>query len=110
MADLKMAEHEFAEQIRELRLKRLFAYWCAARQGRLMPSRRALDPLDFWYVLGPVMLIDVLREPLRFRFRLHGTEITQRVHYDLTGKLLDEIPDAEYRRYAIERCRGLVAV
>jgi hypothetical protein len=109
MADLKLAEKEFAEQIRELRLKRLFAYWCAARQGRPMPSRRDLDPLDFWYVLGHVMLIDVLREPLRFRFRLHGTEITQRVHYDLTGKLLDEIPDAEYRRYAIERCRRLVA-
>ncbi len=107
MADLDLAETKLAEEIRDPRLKRLFAYWGAARQDRAMPSRRDIDPLDFRYVLGHVMLVDVLREPLRFRCRLHGTEITQRVHYDLTGKLLDEIPDAEYRRYAIERCRGL---
>jgi hypothetical protein len=73
-----------------------------------MPARRDLDPLDFPYALGYVMLVDVLREPLRFRVRLHGTEITRRVLYDLTGKLLDDIPDPEYRRYAIERCRALV--
>ena len=109
MTDLQLAETDLAEQIRDRRLKRLLGYWRAARQGRAMPARRDLDPLDFWYVVGHVMLIDVLREPLRFRFRLHGSEITQRVHYDLTGKLLDEIPDAEYRRHAIERCRGAVA-
>ncbi len=73
-----------------------------------MPARRDLDPLDFAYALGYVMLIDVLREPLRFHVRLHGTEITRRVRYDLTGKPLDEIPDPEYRRYAIQRCRALV--
>jgi hypothetical protein len=109
MADACLAEKDLAAEIREPRLQRLFAYWCAARRGRAWPARRDLDPLDFPYALGYVMLVDVLREPLRFRVRLHGTEITQRVHYDLTGKLLDEIPDSEYRRYAVERCRALVA-
>jgi hypothetical protein len=109
MADVFLAEQDLAEEIRDSRLKRLFAYWCAARRGRAMPARRDLDPLDFAYILGHVMLVDVLREPLRFRVRLHGVEITQRVHYDLTGKLLDEIPESDYRRYALKRCRDLVA-
>ena len=108
MADGPSAEKAVAEELRDPRLQRLFAYWCAAKRARRMPARRDLDPLEFPYALGYVMLIDVLREPLRFHVRLHGTQITQRVFYDLTGKLLDEIPDPEYRRYAIKRCRALV--
>jgi hypothetical protein len=99
---------DLSRELVEPRLRRLYDYWCARRQGRRFPARRDLDPLDFRYVLGHVMLIDVLREPLRFRFRLHGSEIVGRVHYDLTGKLLDELPDSEYRAYCLERCRGLV--
>jgi len=99
---------DLSRELVEPRLRRLYAYWCERRQGRRFPARRDLDPLDFRYVLGHVMLIDVLREPLRFRFRLHGSEIVNRVRYDLTGKLLDELPDREYRAYALERCRGLV--
>jgi hypothetical protein len=54
------------------------------------------------------LLIDVLRNPLRFRMRVHGTEMARRANYDLTGKLLDELPIADYRNYVIERCTGLV--
>jgi hypothetical protein len=54
------------------------------------------------------MLVDVLRNPLLFRVRVHGTERVRRANYDLTGKLLDEIPDPEYRNYALQRCMGLV--
>ena len=54
------------------------------------------------------MLIDVLHDPLRFRVRSHGAERVRRAGYDLTGKLLDEIPGPEYRKYALERCAGLV--
>jgi hypothetical protein len=99
---------DLSRELVEPRLHKLYDYWCARRRGRRWPARRDLDPLDFSYVLGHVMLIDVLREPLRFRVRLHGTEIVTRVHYDLTGKLLDELPDSEYRAYALERCRRLV--
>jgi hypothetical protein len=54
------------------------------------------------------MLIDVLRNPLRFHVQVHGTERVRRAGYDLTGKWLNEIPTPEYRKYAIERCEGLV--
>lgn len=96
-------------QIRDPRLGRLYEYWLTRRGARRYPARCDLDPVDLRYLLGHLMLLDVLREPLRFRFRLHGSEITSRVGYDLTGKFLDELPDPAYRDYAIARCEGLVA-
>jgi len=76
-----------------------------------MPARRDIDPLEFPYVLGDLMLVDVLREPepVRFRVRLHGTKLVTQAGYDMTGKSLDALPRPEYRAYVLERCRGLVA-
>ncbi|HEX3537762.1 MAG TPA: PAS domain-containing protein [Stellaceae bacterium] len=100
---------DLAAQIRDPRLGRLYAYWLERKRERRYPARRDLDPVDLRYILGHLMLLDVQREPLRFRFRLHGSEITSRVRYDLTGKFLDELPDPTYRDYAVARCEGLVA-
>lgn len=99
---------DLAAGIHEPRLARLYAYWLGLKGDRRFPARRDLDPVDLRYVLGHLLLLDVLRHPLRFRYRLHGAEITSRVGYDLTGKLLDEMPDPEYRDYAIRRCQELV--
>jgi len=57
---------------------------------RRFPSRRDIDPVEIRYVLGWVMLIDALRDPVRFRVRLHGTGMATEAHYDLTGKFIDE--------------------
>jgi hypothetical protein len=94
--------------ITEPRLQRLYSYWLERKGSRRLPARRDIDPLDFTYLLGHIMLIDVLLVPLRFRVRVHGTEMARRAHYELTGKLLDELPISEYRTYVIERCRNLV--
>ncbi len=55
------------------------------------------------------MLFDVLRDPQRFRVRLHGANLVTRMNYDMTGKRVDELPRPEYRAYVLERCRGLAA-
>jgi len=89
-------------------LRRLYAYWEGLRRGREFPARRDIDPLDFRYALGHVILLDVLYQPLRFRFRLHGTALTLRAGYDMTGKMADELPNAKNRRMLIERCRSVV--
>src|SRR5437763_2141752 len=100
---------ELAAGIVDERLSRLYAYWLKRKGSRRYPARRDLDPVDLRYVLGHLLLIDVLREPLRFRVRLHGAEMTARAHYDLTGKFLDELPDPAYRDYAVRRCEALVS-
>jgi hypothetical protein len=97
-----------ALDIEEPNLRRLYDYWLSRKGAHRFPARHDVDPLDFTYVLGSVMLLDVLRDPLRFRVRLHGTEMVSRAGYDLTGKLLDELPITDYRTYVIDRCRQLV--
>lgn len=63
-----------------------------------MPSRADIDPLELGFIIGNIILIDVIEgDPIRFRIRLHGTNLTERVHYELTGKMLDDLPQAEFR-------------
>src|SRR5258708_425862 len=100
---------DLAGEIREARLHRLYAYWRERKGDRRMPARRDVDPLDFHYLLGSIMLVDIGRDPLRFRVRLHGTSLVRLHAYDLTGKLLDDLPNTAYRAYVLERCRGLAA-
>jgi hypothetical protein len=97
-----------APQITEARLRQLYAYWMERKGDRRFPSTRDVDPLDLSYVVGSIMLVDVLREPLKFCLRLHGTEMVSRAAYDLTGKLLDDLPATDFRAYVIERCKSVV--
>jgi hypothetical protein len=53
--------------------------------GRPMPSRADLDPAAIKLLLPYLLLIDVLRDPLEFRFRLVGTEIDRIVAGNYTG-------------------------
>jgi hypothetical protein len=96
------------DKIETPRLRRLYAYWAESRRGREFPARRDIDPLDFRYVLGHVVLLDVLYQPLRFRFRLHGTTLALRAGYDMTGKMADELPDAKNRAMLIGGCRAVI--
>jgi len=97
-----------ADGIEDSRLRRLYEYWAAKKRNRRFPTRADIDPLEFGYVLGHILLLDVLRNPLRFRVRVHGTQMVMRVGYDMTGRFMDDLPITEYRRYVRKRCEGLV--
>lgn len=73
------------------RLTRLLRYWAAKRGDQPAPRRADLDPLLEIPDLVPMLtLIDVLRDPLRFRFRLVGTSVVQALGRDATGRFADE--------------------
>ena len=99
----------FRERIRHADLRRLYDYWLSRHRGELLPGRQDLNPADFKFALGVVTLIDVLYEPQRFRFRLIGSVMAQRMGWDLTGKMVDEVPDAEYREGLLAAYRQMVA-
>lgn len=80
-------------------LRQLYLYWDGKRAGRRFPARRDIDPLDLSFILGWLVLVDVFHEPLRFRFRLHGTMIVDTVRCDMTGKYLEEYPESDYRPF-----------
>lgn len=92
------------------RLKRLYDYWVEKKGARRMPARADLDPLDMIYVLGDLMLVEVIDEAVpRFRIRLHGSNLAARAGYDLTGKILDELPHNEFRSIVKEAWTEVVA-
>lgn len=75
----------------------LYDYWQSIHPaGGGLPGRRHLDPVDIPELLPNIWMFDVRRAPLRFRFRLVGTEIVKFTGRDVTGRWLDEIyPDYE---------------
>lgn len=79
----------------------LYDYWCARCKDGRLPGRAAIDPIDLPFVLADLLLVDVLREPVRFRYRLIGTNIVQPPRMDMSGRFVDEHPDAEFRRQAL---------
>jgi hypothetical protein len=84
-------------EIRAPILQRLHGDWDSRRRGREFPARRDFDVLDLKYIIGQIALLDVGHDPIRFRFRLHGTGISQRVGYEMTGKDLDDLPPPAVR-------------
>ncbi len=100
----------FAAEIGHPVLQRFFAYWRAKAGTRSMPVRADLDPIDFRYALGYVLLVDVERNPQRFRFRLYGSGL---VNYfgdgDYTGKYADELLPADYAPFVVKAYADTVA-
>ena len=78
------------------RLRRLFAYWAEKRGDRRFPTKAEIDPVEFPYILGYVTLVDVEREPRRYRFRLDGSILVALSGTDYTGRYLDELPGEQY--------------
>jgi hypothetical protein len=90
-------------------LRQLYQDWDARRRGREMPARADFDPLDLKYCIGHLSLIDVAGDPPRYRFRLHASTVAQSIGFDLTGKSLDAMPDAEYRRMVADHYNEVLA-
>lgn len=96
------------QDVRHPSLRRLYDYWQHSRGQRRFPARRDIDPLDLRYAMGNILLIDVLYDPLRFRCRLHGTNLSERVGYDMTGKMVDALPGDENRKTILDRLPWLI--
>jgi hypothetical protein len=78
------------------RLRRLLVYWLEKRGDRLFPAKAEIDPVEFPYILGYVTLVDVERDPRRYRFRLDGSILVSLSGTDYTGRHLDELPGEQY--------------
>jgi hypothetical protein len=75
----------------DARIRRVFEYWRAIRPAAdRLPGRQHVEPADLPELLRWLWLVDIQREPLRFRYRLVGTGHRQVIGQDLTGKWIDE--------------------
>ena len=70
---------------RNKRIRGIYKYWDSKRQGRRMPSRADMDPVEISEYLSNVILVDVFYEPLWFRYWLVGKDSAKKRGFDPTG-------------------------
>jgi hypothetical protein len=99
-------------QIASPRIHRLFSYWQHQQvRGGKLPGRGDVAPDQIRDLLPNIMIVDVERDPLRFRYRLVGTRVVEYNGFEFTGRYLGEIGWAEeqalFDSYAevVTRCR-----
>jgi hypothetical protein len=89
-------------KIHDSNLRQFFQLWLAAHVDGRAPDKTFLDPLRLRFLLGSLSLLEVEPEPLRFRYRLVGTDIVDRLGFELTGRWLDDHPDPALRPFLIK--------
>ena len=83
------ADAQNSDEITHPTLVAIYRYWDSKRRGRAMPQRPDIDPTEIARLLPHIFMVDVERDPLRFRYRLIGTAICEFLGRDFTGRIVD---------------------
>ncbi len=78
-------------------LRPVYEYWAARCRRDTLPARDDIDPIDLAPYLPNLCLIDVdaASGHRRYRYRLVGTGVVDRMGTDCTGQHFDEVFDAD---------------
>ena len=106
--DETAAEKTFAK-LRAPALRDLADYWRAQRGAASMPRRADIDPIDLRDHLARLILADVLHAPMRFHFRVVGTELEHQLGRRYTGTTIDDSAGAFFKPYqaVVEQVRPI---
>jgi hypothetical protein len=96
-------------KLRAPALRELADYWLARRDGSAIPRHIDVDQADLNEHLPRLILADVVRPPLRFRFRLVGSELEHQLGEQYTGKTIDASAGAFFKPYkaCVEQVRPI---
>ncbi|GLQ04859.1 PAS domain-containing protein [Sneathiella chinensis] len=93
-------------EVRDDRVQYLLSYYLEIHPGNRMPARSDFDPFRVPAALPEIVLVDVDPQPLRFRFRVVGSAVSDSMELDPTGRFLDEVyPGIEERYPHTDRVR-----
>ena len=79
------------ERSRYPRLRELYDYWRRKCAGRRAPARSDILPEEIRPILPHILLLDIVGDTPRLKYRLVGTEFVQIYGAEITGKFVDEI-------------------
>ena len=71
------------------KLHGLLRYWRGIHRDGRLPGRPDFDPAAHALLLPNLTLVEVHRDPLRFRYRLLGSRVDTVLGQNLTGRWLD---------------------
>ena len=69
----------------------IVAYWRSLNHASVLPDRQEIDLTQFPRHLSGISLLDVERNPWRFRFRLLGDDLVDHHSANLTGRWMDDV-------------------
>lgn len=72
-------------------VRRLYDHWLAIAPPGRLPGRQHLVPEDIAALWSRMWMFDVSQNPLRYRYRVCGTELVRSVGYEVTGRWVDEV-------------------
>ena len=83
---------DLRDELGDPALIRFYDYWDSLCGDGRMPSRKNVDPVQVPRGFLPnIMLIDVLHELQRYRYRLVGSNIVTATGENRTGRFFDEV-------------------
>ncbi|WP_323797134.1 PAS domain-containing protein [Nisaea sp.] len=77
IATYSRAEFFDLSLIAEPNLRRIADYWLSKCNGRRMPSRLDIDPIDIPWALSRIFLVDYDRETEKYSYRVAGNEVEE---------------------------------
>lgn len=89
-------------------VRRAYAYWSGKLDGDRLPARADIRPEELRHLLAWIFLVDVTHNPLRFRYRLIGSEITRLAGVERTGSYVDAAGLGPYWRRVHDDYRAVV--
>ena len=109
-----MAEHEETSTadldafVSDPDLRKLFDYWRDKRNGRAMPAKEDIDPIEIPWALTRIFLMDYTPQE-GFRYRLTGSEISDVFgRTNLKGLGFADILSPEGTRVVTERWASII--
>jgi hypothetical protein len=82
-------------------IRAFHAYWDGKRDGRLMPRRADIDPIEMKPWLTTIQLVDVSENPRRLQYRLLGQDQVEARGFNATGLSVDEGFICSSKEYAL---------
>lgn len=73
--------------------REVLSHWAGLRRDDRPPKRTDFDPMGIARLLSNVGLVEVMRDPADFRFRLLGNTLTENMARDRTGERFRDIPN-----------------
>lgn len=81
-------------------VRHVYDYWLAIAPPGRLPGRQDFVPEDIAPLLPRILLVEVHRHPLRFRYRLVGGEVAWSRVRDPTGQWLDVLHGKDFEPYS----------
>lgn len=89
-------------------LRSLFELWLSKCQENRLPSRADFSDLELRPWFGNLLLVDVIENGRRYRFRLMGTSLVDAACRELTGKFFDEVDTSGYEPDVLDDYKSVV--